>query len=52
MFLIYFLFSHLMDSTYSPNDSKSRKTMMRSYFYETHCYRSLFSISSENFNLE
>ena len=52
MFLIYFLFSHLMDSTYSPNDFKSRKTMMRSYFYETHCYRSLFSISSENFNLE
>ena len=52
MFLIYFLFSHLMDSTYSPNDYKSRKTMMRSYFYETHCYRSLFSISSENFNLE
>ena len=41
-----------MSSIYSTIDSKSRKTKARSYFYEMPCWRSLFNISSENFNLE
>ena len=41
-----------MNSIYSSNDSKLRKTRARSYFYEIPFWRSLFNISSENSNLE
>ena len=41
-----------MNSIYSPNDSKSRKTSARSYFYERPCLHSLFNISTENIKLE
>ena len=47
IFLRYFLFSYLLKPIYSPNDSYRVKLR-----YEIPCYRSLFNISSENFNLE
>ena len=34
MFVIYFLFSYLMNTIYSPDDSLLRKTRVPSYFYE------------------
>ena len=40
-----------MNSIYSSNDSLSRKTKARSYFYEIFRERSLFNISTKNFNL-
>ena len=36
-----------MNSIYSPNDSSSRKTRARSYFYEIPCWRTLLNISTE-----
>ena len=45
----FFIFNELY---YLSNDSKSRKARARSYYYEITCWRSLFNITSENFNLE
>ena len=41
-----------MNSIYLTNDAKSCKTRARSYFYEIFRWRSLFNITTKNFELK